>query len=61
MPASWNYKKADWAKFTTQVEEGTTKFNKSLSVRQATKQLTDLMIKAAYFQRKKSELHTLLD
>ena len=48
MPASWNYKKADWAKFTTQIEDGTRKFNKSLSVRQATKQLTDLIIKAAY-------------
>ena len=44
MPA----KKADWAKFTTQVEDDTTKFNKSLSVRQATKQLTDLIIKAAH-------------
>ena len=47
MPASLNYKKADWAKFTTQVEDGTTEFNKSSSVREATKQLTNPIIKAA--------------
>ena len=48
MPASWNYKKTDWVKFTTQVEDGATKFNKSLSVGQATKRLTDIIIKAVY-------------
>ena len=49
MPARWNYyKKADWAKFTTQVEDGTTQFNTCSSVKEATKQLTDLIITAAY-------------
>ena len=64
MPAICDYKKADWAKFTTQIEDGSTKFNKSSSVRETSKQLTDLIIKAAYAyitRGRKSNYTTLLD
>ena len=63
-PAIWDYQKVDWAKFTTQIEDGTTKFNKSSSVRETSKQLTDLIIKAAYAyipRGRKSNYTTLLD